>query len=116
MTNTLKFVARADLLVRVPFAVQFVGQAANYVNRSKRMTDDGSWAYPADDAPYEVPANSKEAERLVLLTRRDEALWPFDEQTAEACGTKFIAVECIEGEWVPVAKAPAKLKKVANEG
>ena len=115
MPTTLKFVARADLLVRVPFAMQFVGASANYVNRSKRMLENGSWAYPADASPYEVPANSKEADRLLLLTRRDEALWPFDEQTAEACGTKFIAVECIEGEWVPV-KSPAKLKKVANEG
>lgn len=116
MAKMLKFVARADLLVRVPFAVQFVGQAANYVNRSRRSLPDGSWAYPADAEPYEVSAGSKEADRLILLAMRDEALWPFDEQTAEACGTKFIAVECIEGEWVPVAKAPAKLKKVANEG
>ena len=116
MAATLKFVAREDLLVRVPFAVQFVGQAANYVNRAKRVQADGVWGYPAVETPYEVPANSKEAERLILLTQRDGALWPFDEQTAAACGTKFIAVEWLDGEWVPVAKAPAKLKKVANEG
>jgi hypothetical protein len=111
---TLKFVACADLVVRVPFAVQFVGAPAEYVNRSKRMMADGSWGYPANAEPYEVQAGTKEAERLILLTVRDNALLPFDEQTAAACGTKFVAVEWLDGEWVPAK--PAKLKKVANEG
>ena len=111
---TLKFVACADLVVRVPFAMQFVGAPAEYVNRSKRMMPDGSWGYPANAEPYEVQSGTKEAERLILLTVRDNALLPFDEQTAAACGTKFVAVEWLDGEWVPVK--PAKLKKVANEG
>ena len=115
MAEMLKFVPRADLLVRIPNAVQFIGQAPPYVGRSKKLLPDGTWGYPADQVPYEVPANSKEVPRLMTLLRRDQALFPFDEQTAAACGTKFVAVEWIEGEWVPV-KQPAKLKKVANEG
>lgn len=115
MAEMLKFVPRADLLVRVPFSVQFVGQPPPYIGRSKKQLPDGSWGYPADQVPYEVPANSKEVPRLRTLVLRDQALFPFDEQTAAACGTKFLAVEWIEGEWVPV-KQPAKLKKVANEG
>lgn len=115
MTDMLKFVPRADLLVRVPFAVQFTGQPAPYVGRSKQQLPDGSWGYPANPFPYEVPANSKEVSRLRNFVCRDAALFPFDEQTAAACGTKFVAVEWIEGEWVPATK-PAKLKKVANEG
>jgi len=110
----LKFVACSDLVVRVPFAMQFVGAPAEYVNRSKRMMENGSWGYPANSEPYEVQAGTKEAERLILLTVRDGALLPFDEQTAAACGTKFVAVDWLDGEWVPAK--PAKLKKVANEG
>lgn len=115
MTQMLKFVARANLLVRIPNSVQFIGQAANYVNRSKSLLPDGMWGYPSNATPYEVPAKSPDAERLILLTQRDSALWPFDEETAVACDTKFVAVEWVDGEWLPV-KQPAKLKKVANEG
>lgn len=43
------------------------------------------------------------------MVNRDQALWPFDEQTAAVCGTKFVAVEWLDGEWVPVNK-PAKKK------
>jgi hypothetical protein len=114
MTNTLKFVARANLLVRIPNSVQFIGQPANYVNRSKSLLPDGMWGYPANSTPYEVPVKSPDAERLIVLTQRDAALWPYDEETAVACDTKYVAVECLDGEWVPVK--PAKLKKVANEG
>jgi len=109
MTQMLKFVPRADLLVRVPGAMQFTGQAAPYVGRSKRQLADGTWGYPADNRPYEVPSESKELRRLVSMVNRDQALWPFDEQTAAVCGTKFVAVEWLDGEWVPVNK-PAKKK------
>lgn len=105
----LKFVPRANLLVRVPGAMQFIGQAAPYVGRSKRQMSDGSWGYPADNRPYEVPADSKECRRLFAMVNREQALWPFDEATAAACGTKFVAVEWLDGEWVPVEK-PAKKK------
>jgi len=115
MTNKLKFVPRADLIVRVPFAVQFTGQAAPYVGRSRQMLPDGSWGYPANREPYEVDEDSKDAARLRTLLRRDESLWPYDEATAAACGVKFVAVEWVDGEWVPT-KQSAKLKKVANEG
>lgn len=110
----LKFVACSDLVVRVPYAMQFVGAPAEYVNRSRRMMENGAWGYPANNTPYETQAGTKEAERLILLTQRDGALLPFDEQTAAACGTKFVAVDWLDGEWVPVK--PAKLKKVVNEG
>ena len=109
----LKFVACSDLVVRIPFAVQFIGAPSEYVNRSKRMMQNGAWGYPADAEPYEVDASSKEAARLILLTVRDGALLPFDEQTAAACGTKFVAVDWLDGEWLQAK--PAKLKKVANE-
>jgi len=115
MTQILKFVARENLLVRIPNSVQFIGQAPNYVNRSKQALPDGTWGYPANAVPYEVPAKSKDAERVMLLTNRDAALWPFDEETAAACDTKFVAIEWVDGEWVPI-RQPAKLKKVANEG
>lgn len=115
MTDKLKFVPRADLIVRIPFAIQFTGQAAPYVGRSRHMLPGGSWGYPADRVPYEVDEDSKDAARLKTLVRRDECLWPFDEATAAACGVKFVAVEWVDGEWVPT-KQSAKLKKVANEG
>lgn len=115
MAEMLKFVPKGDLLVRIPNAVQFTGQMPPYLGRLKRQLPDGRWGYPASQSPYEVEADSEIAQRLVLLTKRDGCLWPFDEATAAACDTKFVAVEWIEGEWVP-AKQPAKLKKVANEG
>lgn len=114
MTKKLKFVPKADLLVRIPNAVQFTGQAPPYLARFKRQMPDGSWGYPASQSPYETDAGSDEAQRLIQLTKRDGSLWPFDETTAAACDTKFIAVEWIEGEWLP-AKQPVKLKKTANE-
>lgn len=113
MPHFLRFVPRADLLVRIPNAVQFTGQAPPYFGRVKRQMPDGTWGYPATQNAVEVEAGSDEAKRLVQLTKRDECLWPFDEATAVACDTKFVAVEWIEGEWVP-AKQPAKLKKVAE--
>lgn len=117
MSDMLKFVARGDLVVRIPKAVQFIGQPAVYVNRAKTMLPDGMWGYPASPEPYQIEAKSPEALRLAMLVRRDECLWPYDEQTAKACGVKFVAVEWIEGEWVPVVKLPSvKPKKVANEG
>ena len=115
MSQILRFVACSDLVVRVPFAMQLVGAPAEYVNRSKRMMPDGAWGYPANAVPYEVLAGSKEADRLVMLASRDGALLAFDEQTAVACGTKFVAVECLDGEWIPVNR-PAKFKKAPNEG
>lgn len=116
MTEMLKFVARADFLVRVPKAVQFIGQPAVYVNRNKKSFADGSWGYPASETPYQAEVGSQEAARLIRIVQREGALWPYDELTANACGTKFVAVECVDGEWVPVTKPSAKPKKVANEG
>jgi len=110
----LKFVPKADLLVRVPFSVQFTGQPAPYVGRHKQQLSDGAWGYPATPFPYEVEGDSKEGQRLLKLVQRDACLIPFDAATAEACGQKFIAVEWVDGEWLS-AKQPAKLKKVANE-
>lgn len=114
MPQFLRFVPRADLIVRVPNAVQITGQAPPYLGRTKRQMPDGTWGYPASQTPYEVEAGSDEAKRAIALARRDESLWPYDEATAAACDTKFVAVEWVDGEWVPVK--PAKLKKVANEG
>jgi hypothetical protein len=114
MPNKFRFVPRADMLVRIPYSVQFLNQPAPYIGRAKAQLPDGSWGYPATPFPYEVEADSKEGKRLVALVRRDGCLLPFDEETAVACGVKFVAVEWVDGEWMP-GKQPAKLKKVANE-
>lgn len=101
MPETLKFVARGDLLAREPGSVAVAGDPPRFVNREPRKLPTGEWGYPAVEEPYACAANSDEARRCITLTVRDGALWPLDEVTAAACGMRFVPVELRDGEWIP---------------
>lgn len=105
----LKFFAREDLLVTVPGSRPMRGQAPEYVGR-KFIPGDGTVGaqFPASEKPYECEADSDEGRRLVLLTRRDSALWPADKETADACGVEFSAVSVKDGVALPTQAVATK--------
>jgi hypothetical protein len=105
--SKLSFVARGARLARVPNAMQFIGQPANYINRKLAQLKNGRFAYPATETPYTVDSaiEPKVAERCKTFVAR-EALWPFDSTTAKACGVPFVPLEFNDGEWAP--KKPSK--------
>jgi hypothetical protein len=115
MAETLKFVARADLLVREPGSVAVAGAPPRFANRETRKLPSGEWGYPALAEPFTCAANSEDAHRCAILARRDAALWPFDQTTAAACGLPFVPVELVDGEWVPAkSKKSAPLRAVVQ--
>jgi hypothetical protein len=98
---TLSFYPRGGAPVRIPGAIQIVGEPAMYVGRTKAAIDGGRFAYPADGRPFRCKPGSATAQRLMKLLRRDQALWPADKETAEHCGVEFVPVSLVDGEWVP---------------
>lgn len=82
------------------------GQTMRYVNRA---LDRESRQFRAQPEPFEVEVESPVGRRLVKLARRDGSLWPFDAETAAACGLSFVPVEHNGTGWQPVArKEPGK--------
>ena len=100
----LSFYPRGSAPVRIPGAIQLVGEPAAYLGRTKAALDDGRFAYPANGRAFVCEANSRAAMRLMKLTRRDGSLWPADPETAQACGVPFVPVALVDGEWVPAPK------------
>lgn len=103
----LRFVAKADLLVTVPGQSVRTGQALRYVGRQYTPPGDGVGAsYPATEEPFAVEFGSAEGMRLAKLCRRDKSLYPFDAETAAACGVQYVPVQFSAGEWSPAPPAP----------
>ena len=109
----LSFYPRGAYVVRIPGAMQLVGEPANYLGRSKRRIEDANgkkaWAYPADGRAFSCDSESQAGQRLKKLLLRDESLWPADKATADYCGVPFVEVELTDGEWIP-KPAPSKTK------
>lgn len=94
----LKFYAREDHLVFVPYITVAAGNPERYVGR---RFDQKLRGYPATKEPFTCDSESNVGERLVLLTRRDACLWPADDATAQACGMKAKPeVKFAGGAWV----------------
>jgi hypothetical protein len=94
----LKFYAREDQLVFVPYITVSAGAPERYVGR---RFDAKLRGYPATKEPFTCDADSNVGERLVLLTRRDSCLWPADDETAQACGMrKAPELKYASGAWV----------------
>lgn len=94
----LKFFAREDELVFVPYITVSPGAPERYVGRRFEPRLRG---YPATKAPFECEANSDTGRRLLLLATRDKSLFPADEDTAKACGLKKAPeLKYASGAWV----------------
>jgi hypothetical protein len=114
----LRFFAKDDLLVSVPGSRARQGMAPEYVGRKFVPGDPKlgtSAQHPASPEPYEVELNSEAGFRLVQLTRRDQCLWPADEETARECGAEFVKVEIKDGVAAVAAAPPAPSPKKKPE-
>lgn len=104
MGLTLRFCARKDCLVNSrPGEPVQVGIPAKYIGRA---WDDASHGYSATDAVFECDSESvcgRELLRLFRQTPKTPPLWPADEQTAKACGQRYVRIEFRDGEWSPAA-------------
>lgn len=111
---TLKFYARADLMVAVPGSTAFAGQVSRYLGRETKVENAGTpqevVSYPATKDGFACEADSPLAARATKLTRRDAAFWPADVATAAACGVLFVNTEFKDGVWV---EKPAAVKGAA---
>lgn len=101
----IKLVAKDDQMVAVPGTAQFAGQVARFINRE---WDEKLHAFPAVAEPFECDADSDDGRRLLKIARRDGALLPFDQATADVIGVPFVALKFNAGVWVT---APASTKK-----
>lgn len=90
----LRFYAKDDLLVSVPFQRPFIGQLPRYVGR----TQFEGGRLPAVEEPFKADASTRMGMRLTRLCRRG-SLWPADKQTASHCRVPFTAVSFDEGAW-----------------
>jgi len=108
----LKFFAVEDLLVDVPGG-HVVGQLPRYVGREFAPPTPGNLgSFPATKEPYECDSDSAEGRRLAHICKRDEDLFPADDETAAFCGVKRVPIEFKDGQWVEIS-APAKSAKSA---
>jgi len=115
-----RFCAKGRLLVPHPLKPRRKGEVAHYVNRKAVQADDGRTAFPAVSEPLEYDEGRPELRdmdrRLTKRVRRDGDLWPYDRETAAACGVPFVPVTFNDGEWVassnikPAAKSAAAKK------
>ena len=101
----IKLVAKDDQMVAMPGTAQFAGQVARFINRE---WDEKLHAFPAVAEPYEVDSDSDEGRRLMKITRRDRALSPHDQASADVIGVPFVPLKFNAGVWVT---APAKTQK-----
>jgi hypothetical protein len=99
MVKMLKFIAARDTLVPVPGAAQSTGQAPKYINR---MLVDA--AFPAHSKPFEVKPTDPRASRLRRKCASGD-LFPFDRETAAACGVPFVQRSLVDGEWAETQQA-----------
>jgi len=93
----LKFYAKDDLLVSVPFQRPFIGQLPRYVGR----TQFAGGNLPAVEEPFATESGSRMGMRLIRLCRRG-SLWPADKQTAAHCRVPFTTVSFADGAWTKV--------------
>lgn len=97
----LRFYAREDQLVFVPYITVSPGSPERYVGRRFEPRLRG---YPATKEPFSVDAESPAGQRLIQLVARDGSLYPADEETAKACGQKRAPkVKYAKGAWVAEA-------------
>jgi len=108
----LKFYARKDYLVNArPGWTPPYGQQLKRVNRSEPVQTDAGLAQPALPDPFVCEAESDTGRAILHMfrkssARKDPPLWAADPETARACGVPFVAVELVDGEWIPKASAP----------
>jgi len=99
----LKFYAKDDLLVSVPFQRPFIGQLPRYVGR----TQFEGGRLPAVEEPFKADSHTRMGMRLVKLCRRG-SLWPADKQTAAHCRVPFTSVSFADGVWAKAKPSPRK--------
>lgn len=97
MKQLLKFYSKGNLLVRVPGFRPVVGQAPKYVCRHL-----SNMSYPANQDAFVCEKDTDIGRRLVNLVKTEYSLYPADQETAKACGVKFVEVHLVDGEYVPV--------------
>jgi hypothetical protein len=117
MGQTLRFYARKDYLVNSrPGWTPSLGQAIPRVNRSLPVKTPNGYACPALPDAFECDSDS-DAGRSILRKfarksgKTDPPLWCADKATATACGVPFVAVELVDGEWIPKKSGPPKAAK-----
>lgn len=101
----LKFCPKDDQMVAVPGTAQYAGQVARFVGREWSESIHG---FPAASEPYECDSETDECRRLLKIARRDGALLPADQATADAIGVPFAPLKFKGGAWFAAPQTTSK--------
>jgi len=109
----LKLCARKDYVVNArPGWIPPHNGHVPRINRARPTKTEAGFAEPALSEPFECELDSKVGRYVLKLfsrrdAKKDPPLWPADQATATALGTKYTPIEFKNGEWIEAKKKPA---------